>query len=169
MKERTIWQNCDLNYEDWKADLEKDYPDEDGYDEEYRIERMYEINEEYLDDERMNLNIRTNGIVALWDIGKWNGRANGYKEIKSGNIADCLYDSCCEYCHWYVDKHGNFCMIGYHHDGINYVLYREWRDGITKTQKDNFLTKAYCGTLTKNDVSRYTKSLGKKIAEVYGW
>lgn len=168
MKERTIWQNYDLNYEDWKADLEEDYPDEDGYNEQFRIDRMYEINDEYLDDERINLNIRTNGIVALGDIGRWNGRVSGYKEIKSGNIADCLYSDC-DYCHWYVDRYKNFRMTGHHHDGTNYVLYREWKDGITEEQKENFLDKAYYGKLTKNDISRYTKSLGKKIAEVYGW
>lgn len=168
MKERTIWTNYDLNYEDWKADLEEEYPNADGYDEEYRIERMFEINDEYLDDERINLNIRTNGIVALGDIGRWNGRVSGYKEV-GDKISDCLYDSCCDYCHWYVDRYKNFRMTGHHHDGTNYVLYREWKDGLSDEQKENFLNKVYYGKLSKNDISRYTQSLGKKIAEVYGW
>lgn len=166
MKERTIWTNI-LDYEDWKADLKEEYPDEDGYDEDDRWNRMYEINDEYLDDERMNLNIHTNGIVALGDIGRWNGRVSGYKEV-GDRISDCLYSDC-DYVKWYVDRYKNFRMTGHHHDGTNYVLYREWKDGITEEQKENFLNKAYYGKLSKNDISRYTQSLGKKIAEVYGW
>ena len=166
MKERTIWTNI-LNYEDWKEYLEEEYPDEDGYDEDDRWNRMYEINDEYFDDEIANLNIRTNGIIAIGDIGRWNGRVSGYKEV-GDRISDCLYSEC-DYVKWYVDRYKNFRMTGHHHDGTNYVLYREWKDGITEEQKENFLDKAYYGKLSKNDISRYTQSLGKKIAEVYGW
>ena len=47
-----IWTN-DLDYDDWKADLESEYPD---LTENERYELMYEINGDYLDDERVNLN-----------------------------------------------------------------------------------------------------------------
>ena len=36
-----IWSNTDLNYEDWRADLEAEYPE---LSEDERIERMYELN-----------------------------------------------------------------------------------------------------------------------------
>ena len=35
-----IWSNTDLNYEDWRADLEAEYPE---LSEDERIERMYEL------------------------------------------------------------------------------------------------------------------------------
>lgn len=47
-----IWSNYDLDYENWRDDLETEYPD---MTEDERIALMYEINGDYLDDERMNL------------------------------------------------------------------------------------------------------------------
>ena len=54
MKEErhVIWSNYGLDYEDWRDDLEAEYPD---LSEDERISLMYEINGDYLDDERMNL------------------------------------------------------------------------------------------------------------------
>ena len=84
-----IWSNYDLDYEDWRADLETDYPD---LSEDERITRMYEINSDCLDDERANLNIQLDQpILIIGDLGLWTGRHIGYKEIESGNIRDCLY------------------------------------------------------------------------------
>ena len=79
-----IWSNYALDYEDWRDDLEAEYPD---LTEEQRIALMYEINGDYLDDERTNLNIQLSGpILVIGDLGLWHGRRSGYKEIRSGNI-----------------------------------------------------------------------------------
>ena len=43
-----IWSNYDLDYEDWRDDLEAEYPD---LTEGERIALMYEINGDYLDDD----------------------------------------------------------------------------------------------------------------------
>ena len=45
-----IWSNYSLDYEDWREDLEAEYPE---LSEQEREEKMYERNSEYLDDERM--------------------------------------------------------------------------------------------------------------------
>ena len=83
-----IWSNYDLDYKDWKDDLEENYPDLSD-DERYML--MHDINSGYLDDERMNLNIQlAQPIIVVGDLGLWNGRHMGYKEITSGNIRDCL-------------------------------------------------------------------------------
>ena len=50
-----IWSNYDLDYEDWRDDLEAEYPE---LSEDERYYKMLEINRDYLDDERMNLNIQ---------------------------------------------------------------------------------------------------------------
>ena len=42
-----IWSNYDLDYEDWRGDLEAEYPE---LSEDERISLMYEINGHYLDD-----------------------------------------------------------------------------------------------------------------------
>ena len=68
---------------------------------------MYEINNDYLGDERMNLNIQLDRpILVIGDLGLWNGRRSGYKEIESGNIRDCLYADT-DYSTWYVDRLGD--------------------------------------------------------------
>ena len=93
-----IWSNYDLDYDDWKDDLEADYPD---LSEQERIALMYEINGDYLDDERMNLNVQLSApILVIGDLGLWNGRRMGYKEIASGKISDCLYSDT-DYATWY--------------------------------------------------------------------
>ncbi len=86
MKEErhVIWSNYGLDYEDWRDDLEAEYPD---LSENERISLMYEINGDYLDDERANLNVQlSQPILVVGDLGLWNGRRMGYKEIPSGNI-----------------------------------------------------------------------------------
>ena len=54
MKKKVIWSNYNLDYEDWKDFFDDEYPD---LDEDKRIDLMYELNNEHLDDERMNLDI----------------------------------------------------------------------------------------------------------------
>ena len=64
-----IWSNYDLDYEDWRDDLEEDHPE---LTEDERMALMYEINNRYLDDERVNLNIQLDQpiLVMLLDLGR---------------------------------------------------------------------------------------------------
>ena len=67
-----IWSNYNLDYDDWKDDLEENYPDLTEQD---RMTLMYEINSDYLDDERINLDIQlSRPILVIADLGRWNGR-----------------------------------------------------------------------------------------------
>lgn len=109
-----IWSDIHLDFEDWRADLEEQYPD---LSEDELIQKMYEINSEYLGDERMNLNVQlSQPILVVADIGRWDGRYDGYAEIKTGNIKDCLYSEM-DMCEWYVDKYGDLRADAVHHDG----------------------------------------------------
>lgn len=165
MKKHIIWSSyCD--YEDWRYDLEHEYPD---LTEDERVELMYSINDEYLWDERDNLDILLHdSIILIADLRLWDGRRKAYREIKSGNIADCLYANE-DYITWYIDEYNNLRCEASHHDGTNYYTYRVWKEGITDTQKNNFLDKLYYGTVTSRDISRYTKRVGDYIQKVYGW
>ena len=168
MIKHLIWTN-DLDYEhDWKEDLEEEYPDMTD-DERELI--MYEINADNLDDERMNLDISLKGeIIALAELGLWNGRRMGYKELRSNNVSDCLYsERGIAYSTWYVDERGDLCCDAVHHDGSNHICYREFKDELSDTQKENFKNKIYRGKATRADVTRYTRSIGKAVAKVYGW
>ena len=62
-----IWSNYGLDYEDWREDLEAEYP---SLSENERLFLMYEINSEYLNDERMNLNVQlSQPILMVGDLG----------------------------------------------------------------------------------------------------
>ena len=132
-------------------------------------EKMYERNSEYLDDERANLNIQlSQPILVVADIGRWNGRYFGYKEIKSGNIKDCLYSEM-DYNTWYVDKNGDLRCDAVHHDGTNHYLYRVYKSGASEAQINRLKEKIYNGTAVRADITRVTKRLGDEIGKVYGW
>ena len=163
-----IWSNYSLDYEDWRDDLEADYPD---LSEDERISLMYEINGDYLDDERMNLDVQlSQPILVVGDLGLWNGRRMGYKEIPSGNIRDCLYsDRGIDYSTWFVDRLGDLRCAAIHHDGTNRLLYRTYKPGVRESQIDLLKEKLYYGTATRADITRITRRLGDDIGKVYGW
>ena len=168
MKEdrHVIWSNYDLDYEDWRDDLEAEYPE---LTEDQRIALMYEINGDYLDDERVNLNIQlSQPILVIGDLGLWYGRRSGYKEIESGNIRDCLYADT-DYSTWYVDRLGDLRCDAIHHDGTDHYLYRAYKDGVRESQIDLLKDKLYRGIATRADVTRITRRLGDDIARVYGF
>ena len=163
-----IWSNYALDYEDWRADLEADYPE---LSEDDRMALMYEINSDYLDDERANLNIQlAQPILIIADLGLWTGRHIGYKEIESGNIRDCLYsDRDIMYSTWFLDKLGDLRCEAVHHDGTNYLLYRTYKPEVRESQIDLLKEKLYYRKATRADITRITLRLGDEIGKVYGW
>ena len=161
-----IWTNYDLNYDDWREYLEEEYPDKS---EDERMQLMYEMNADYLDDDRMNLDIQLpRPILVIADLGRWNGRFDGYKEIESGKISDCLYSDT-DYSTWYVDKLGDLRCTAIHHDGTNYYLYRTYKDDVSDEQIENLKWKIYNREATRADITRITRRLGDEIGKVYGW
>lgn len=161
-----IWSDYALDYEDWRGVLESEYPD---LSENERVALMYEMNGDYLDDERANLNIQLpQPIIVIGDLGLWYGRRMGYKEIESGNISDCLYSDT-DYSTWYVDKLGDLRCDAIHYDGTNHYLYRTYKDGVRDSQIDLLKEKLYRGIATRADITRVTRRLGDDIAKVYGF
>ena len=168
-----IWSNMNLEADDWrdsyKEYLEINGLDDDPNDENKLYEYMVEANDDYLSDERRNLDIQfSQPIIVIGDLGRWNGRVSGYKMIDSGNIKDCLYSDT-DYTEWYVDKYGDLRADAVHHDGTNHYLYRVFKDGVTDTQIENLQDKIYNGKATRADITRVTKRLGDDIAGVYGF
>lgn len=168
-----IWSDMNLDPDEWrdgyKEFLEINELDDDPNDENELYKWMVETNEEYLADERTNLNIQlSQPILVIADIGRWNGRFSGYRVIESGNIKDCLYSSM-DMAEWYVDKYGDLRADTAHHDGTNHYLYRVFKDTATETQIENLKYKLYEGKATRADITRITKRLGDEIAAVYGF
>lgn len=161
-----IWSDLNLDFDEWKEELETDYP---GKSENELIGLMYEINGGYLEDERLNLDIRLpTPILVCADIGKWDGRSSGYKMIESGNIRDCL-ERDCDYHEWFIDRLGDLRCTAVHHDGINHYLYRAIKEDIRESQIERLQDKLYAGTVKREDITRVTRRLGDEIARVYGF
>lgn len=168
-----IWSNRSLDVDDWREDykefLEANELDDDPNDEQALYEWMVETNDDYLSDERMNLNVQlSQPIIVIGDIGRWNGRVMGYKMIDSGNIKDCLYSDT-DMTEWYVDRYGDLRADAVHHDGTNHYLYRVFKDTASPEQIERLQEKIYYGKATRADITRVTKRLGDEIAAVYGF
>lgn len=168
-----IWSNRNLDIDDWREGyaefLEGNNIDADPNDEQAIYKWMEETNNEYLNDERENLNIQlSQPIIIIGELGLWDGKRIGYKMIPSGNIKDCLYADT-DYVEWYVDEAGDLRADAYHHDGTNHYLYRVFKDDLSETKIENFKEKVYQGTVTKADITKATVRLGDKIAAVYGF
>lgn len=161
MKEskRIIWSDDIGNIEDWE--------DEDGNPMTY--EQAEELNNEYLEDERMNLDIPTeNEIICIGDIGLWNGRRKGYQLI-GHNVRNILQSrmNCLSYNEFYDDGK-NICQCEAHHDGTNIYLYRILKGKNHDEQVAN-AEKLFSKPLTNQRIAAFTKSIRPLVAAVYGW
>ena len=92
MKKFTIWNNRNIDYNEWKEiykeTAEANEWDEDTENEDNLQSFISEELERNFDDERANLNIPLDGdILVIADLGLWNGRRQGYK-ILHGNISN---------------------------------------------------------------------------------
>lgn len=170
-----VWSNYNLNLEDWiegiKENLDIYEIDYSEWSREQFEEEMWKTNNEYFHYEQINLHIPTEGrIIAIADLDLWNGRRMGYKLKDEKNIRACLsFDADCEYGEWWVDSHNNLRSRQSHHDGTNFLLYREVKPETTSDQLDNLCWKIYQGIATARDITKYTRSLGKRVKDVYGW
>lgn len=161
MKNITLYNDYDFSYteEEWEEisqDLQLDY--------EYNSMEYYnflndELNlqAEILIEELKDIQQPHAEYIAIADLGLWNGRRVGYKELN--NLTEVLGDY--DYIKVYTDNY-NLRVDGIHHDGTNYITIRKFKD-ISDTQKENFLDKIYSGKVTQKDISRYTKSLLEDI------
>lgn len=164
----TIWQNFDIDVEDWKDFLEEECPEVTDEYEQYRL--CAEMNDEYLGDERANLDVDVpTSIVAFADMGLWHGRRDGWRVLWSQrNISDVLdFDllgRSVEYAEWFVDD-GDLQARGAHHDGTNWYVFRRLRDDLT----DDDLERIESLEVTSEELMDMTVSLAPDVCNVYGW
>lgn len=170
-----IWQDLYFveysTLESWKntffREVEEEYP---GYSDEEKEKLFDEYHDETLGDERLNLSLDLPGdILAIADLGFWDGRKPGYKVI-GRSLSDCLYSSAGgSYCRWFVDKRGNLRSEEIHHDGTNYILYRMFKPSVSEKVRENLYAAIVSGQDVKAEISRLTVRLGDIIGDVYGW
>lgn len=154
-------QIVEIMNEDLDEDEDK-ITDEDDY---AVTERLYEdINMTY-DDEKLNLNKKLpNNIIAIADMGLWDGRHRGGKVLRN-NLNEVLYYGSCDDLYVYVDRYDVHAEMA-HHDGTHFVTYRMVKEGI---DAEELLDKLVYNGLSKQEITRYTKSLKPYVKAVYGW
>lgn len=161
---RIIWTS-DLNYDDWKTDLEREYPNEEGYTEDDRINIMYDTNNDYYEDERVNLDKELDKpLLMICNLGLWYGTRTGYKFLHSSNLNDCLTGALGDITTWYVEN-GDIVCEDIHHDGRNYYTYRTLKPEYSQWDFEDF---AYDNSITEA-VEKMTEPLGHLVADIYGY
>lgn len=128
---------------------------------------IYEEIDLWFEDEQSNLYKQLDGrILAIANMGLWNGRRTGYK-ILDNNLNEVLTSTIgCDEKEVYFDGY-NIKAEGYHHDGHNYVEYREIRED---KNIDRLLNKIYDNEpVSRSELNYYTKPLGKYVKQIFGW
>ena len=192
MKKEKILFTTEIDYNLVKNDLEyflEDYnlPENLTFKEvkENHREDMQDFIDTYIEDSFTNLKYNLeilsrelpNSVVEMADLGLWNGRYYGIREIELEDIMydkdygireieleDIMYDK--DYFILYLNK--DLELKNHHHDGTNYFTFRVFRSHITSEQKENFIVKYEEGKLTKSTINYYTESLKKYIEKVWG-
>lgn len=159
-----IWTNY-LDYDDWRTDMEAYYPDEEGFTDDDRMRLMYEINDEYLEDEKVNLNKELGRqIVVYANLGLWDGNRIAAKVLKGTNLNNIFSNTCGDFVEWYVEGEDVKCKDS-HHDGTNYYTYRVLKKGYSEYDFDELV---YDNPIT-DVVKDMTEPLGHYVAEIYGF
>ena len=155
-KKNIIWSSRIGDLEDWK--------DENGA--QMSLESAIDLNQAYLKDEICNLNVALNdNVVAIATLSLWNGTVTGFRLMRAN--LNAIFDYGEDYNTYYVDGYKNVCCDAIHHDGTNHVVYRVWKDGLSDTQKANFLKAIREGKYTSAMISRYTRRLGDLVFKAY--
>ena len=165
MKERIIWSNLNVHYDEWVEDF-KDSCEANGIDESEMdlCEWVDQCLADFLDDERGNLNKEVNGVIVCFaDLGLWDGHHKGAK-IFGTNVKNIL-SSNWDYTSWYCDRY-NVRSTAAHHDGRNHYLYRVAKN---KETAQRLVEKIAYEGMTEQQFMKATKSLMPYVAEVYGW
>jgi len=169
MKERIIFNNINVNEEDYQDDF-LDWCNINGYntEEEDLDEFVQDEMDSWLEAEHWNLNKPCGNILAIADLGFWYGRKQGCKVIntqKLNGIFDVL-GSDYNYFKFYCDRYDVKATL-HHHDGTHYITFREIKPNVNIQR---LLDKIYNGEeVSQKEITRYTKSLKPLVSKVYGW
>lgn len=136
---------------------------------EYINETLYNCWEDEFD---YNLNFEVDStIIAIADLGFWNGRRSGYKILDTKNVGKAItsiFSSDEDYREIYVDD-GDVKGVGYHHDGVNAYTWRLLKKSAKKADIEELKNKIYNNKEYADLLEKCTKSLAPVIKKVYGW
>ena len=173
MKKQIIWTSDYENIEAIAKDEMAYHKEELGEEltEDEAFDRAYELNNDYLDNERCNLDKEVNGYIIAMAFrssaryGVWGGHGSkGYKLC--GSNVSCILTTRSDDAEWYGDGY-NIRGEFFDHDGNDSVIYR-----VAKSEYDaeRIAEKIYNGDIvTEEQFRKATKSLYPYVAKAYGW
>lgn len=130
------------------------------------------LEEIYFDDEMVNMDRLLDGeILVIASLGLWNGRRQGYKILRNQNLNNIL--TCAggyDYFEVYADEK-NILAECIHHDGRNYLQFREIRPERKDTRAyQKLISDLYYGRdISQQQLNYVTRSVRPYAAEIYGW
>lgn len=121
--------------------------------------------ESWYDAEKLNLDIQLDDdVLAIADLGLWNGRTSGYKLL--GNNLNEILNVNGDVIEIYAENR-NIKAKAEHHDGVNYILFRKIRDG---RDIEKLLARIYENKpISPSLLNYYTESLYPEVKSIYGW
>ena len=170
MKEHIIFDNTNINDEDYRKEFEE-WCDINGLDTDEEDFDGFVQNEmdRWLEAEYANLSYKPCGtILAIADLGFWNGRRSDYKLICRNKLNGIfgVFGSDYGYFKFYCDRYQLKATL-HHHDGTHYLTFYEVREG---KNIQPLLDKIYEGEeVTNKEINRYCRGLRPKVAKIYGW
>lgn len=125
-----------------------------------------------LDAEESNLDIPTRRIVVFGVLGLWHGKVHGSRVLSERKLSAILHSACRdseEYTVYYDTDDGEVKARDVHHDGVNRYVFREMATDTPFNDRELFLESAELGSVTLDDINRFTVSFGPRAEAVYGW
>lgn len=172
-KHTTIWKSYGMYSlkemeqaeKECKEFLSEVYPEIEQTEENVIQEIYHDIDVSFEDAESNLFKILDGRILCIADLGFWNGRRSGYK-ILGNNLNEILTTGIgCDEKEIYCDAYNVYAQ-GYHHDGRNYVEFREIRED---RNIENLTDKIFSNQpITRREINYYTRSLRPYIKEIFG-
>lgn len=121
--------------------------------------------ESWYDAEKLNLDIQLDDdVLAIADLGLWNGRTSGYKLL--GNNLNEILNVNGDVIEIYAENRNIKAKAG-HHDGVNYILFRKIR---SDRDIEKLLARIYENKpISPSLLNYYTESLYPEVKSIYGW
>lgn len=155
---------AEFNRADWDEVCEMNGINISDFSDNEKWEYVYENDRIYFQDFVSELNeIKTNLILAVGTVGTWRGSRSAYKEIDSMAEIPYIAGGSCDEITFFSDGY-NLCFSGNHHDGSNYITFREVKEDISEEVYARMLDAIYNDADNKDYyIKTYTRSLLPKL------
>jgi hypothetical protein len=168
-KKRTIWSNV-VAINDWRDKAETALMEEGNFN--FTAldvgRKAFLLNEQHFTHVKTALNIKLETPIVVISELRYNDWKIPACQVIPGNIANCFQMSYGAVI-WYLDTHDDLRSVMNHRDGVNYHLFRKFRNDLTPFDYDYFMNLVVDGKSDETTISRYTEEIGPEIEKANCW